>query len=133
MDRRGIKIETLADHLNVERQTVANWRSKGVPERRVDHLSRVMATWDEPKPESPTVPAQTLVIYPTREQFRRWNTAAMEKSMLLEDWAVNGLDDLAKEWEATRVKADSKPLALVAEPHAAFKTTPKPEEKRQGT
>ncbi len=111
MDSRGLKTKDVAEDLHVEEQTVRNWRSQGVPERRAPHVQRYMAEWKAPAVSS-AVPRtsvsdqvvadfvasrQNLVLHPEPEVFRAW-TAAFKHSRAadLEQWAIDGLSELAK-------------------------------------
>lgn len=116
MDERGLSAEEAGKALGVSAQTVKNWRSVGVPERRQAHVKFFMSTWST-APASGTQTQQPLVIHATREQFRRWNKAAVLQDKLIEDWATEGLDELAREWEAGGLKAlpSPEPSARVAE------------------
>jgi hypothetical protein len=100
MDARGISSEVVAAALNVGVQTVKNWRSIGVPERRKAHVNYFMSTWSNAEPAAAPL-RQTLIVHPTVEQFRAWNLAAISQHppQLLEEWALAGLDELAAEWE----------------------------------
>lgn len=49
---------------------------------------------------APNIP-QNLVLYPTRQQFNAWNTAFKHSDAeTLEQWATEGLDEMAKAWLA---------------------------------
>lgn len=140
MDERRLKAEDVAGHFHASIQTIHNWRSSGVPERRVPHVEKFMAEWIDPvsqKAADPNADAQRLgqlVIRVTGEQFNRWNHAANTTPggpFLMEDWAVRALEEAAREYElagklpeldsivpflgADRISAPAK----VAEEHAA--------------
>ncbi len=133
MDSRGVTAERMADALKVSPQTIKNWRSVGVPERRRAHVSYVISAWsDNPPAQSPLT--QPLVINPTREQFRAWESAVRNSEFdHLEDWAIHGLDMLAAEWmankqktaEEARGKLAALPSARVAEEPDQAKTPAK--------
>lgn len=120
MDQRGLTAEEVGKALDVSPQTVKNWRSVGVPERRQAHVRYFMSTWSG-VPASNNAPAfQPLMVHATREQFRNWESAARHEGYNhLEDWAQEGLDKLAKEWEQGGLKTlpDPEPIrsARVAE------------------
>ncbi len=102
MNDRGLSTKDVAPGLHVEEQTVRNWRSNGVPERRQPHVEKFMADWDRAAKESESKPGenlsqQPLVLHPSREQFRLWEKAAYNAGEIhLEDWAINALDQLAQ-------------------------------------
>jgi DNA-binding transcriptional regulator YiaG len=96
---RGISAETVATALKVGIQTVKNWRSIGVPERRKPHVAYFMSTWQGRDSDSPEL-RQNLVLRPTPDQFDRWNDAALAEGKRISDWAISGLDKLADEHEA---------------------------------
>lgn len=104
MDGKKLKASDVAERFGVSEQTIAHWRSQGVPERRRPHVSTVIAEWNDSPPS--TTHLQPLVITATREQFRRWNAAALAEGKLIEDWAIEGIDRLAaQEEEAAKAKA----------------------------
>lgn len=116
MDQHGVTAEQAAKALGVSEQTVRNWRSIGVPERRRAHVNYYMRTWAGAA--APPASLQPLVLNPSRQQFRTWELAARRQGFdHLEDWAVQGLELLAKEWEAGGLKAlpDPEHSARVAE------------------
>lgn len=98
MDRNGIKIAEAATALGVGEQTVANWRSIGVPPRRAEHVRFYMANWEQTAGHGENT--NSIVVRATPDQFKQWNKAAMLDGMLIEDWARQGLDELAAEAEA---------------------------------
>ena len=111
MDARGLKAEDVASKFDVSPQTISHWRSQGVPERRRSHVHYIMSCWQQaPEPPSPAV-LQQLVISPTRDQFRLWNQAALDARKLIEDWAIEGLDQIAAEAAA---KSAAKRPALTS-------------------
>ena len=114
MDGKGLKASDVAQRFGVSEQTIAHWRSQGVPERRAAHVNYIISAWSD---AAPAGQLQPLLIHATREQFRRWNKAAVLQGKLIEDWATGGLDELAAEWEAGDLKAlpSPEPSARVAE------------------
>lgn len=94
MDSRGVGLAEAALGLGVSHQTVAHWRSQGVPARRLAQVGYWMAQRDR---GGEVGARRTLVIDATREQFTTWNQAASAEGRLIEDWAREGLDDLARE------------------------------------
>lgn len=96
MDRLDVTPEALSERMGVSVKTVYNWRTSGVPERKEDHLRRVMASWTA-GPE-----LGKLILRPTDDQFRRWNLASISGTQprTMEDWAMEALDEAAAEDEA---------------------------------
>lgn len=108
MDERRLKAEDVAGHFHASIQTIHNWRSSGVPDRRRPHVEQFMADWIDPvsqKAADPNADAQRLgqlVIRVTGEQFNRWNHAANTTPggpFLMEDWAIRALEEAAREYE----------------------------------
>ncbi len=98
MDAHGISAETVASSLKVGIQTVKNWRSIGVPERRKAHVNYFMSTWKEHAGDAADL-RQTLILRPTPDQFDTWNDAALAEGKRISSWALEGLDTLAREYE----------------------------------
>jgi transcriptional regulator with XRE-family HTH domain len=100
MKAHGMSLRSAAELFQVEKQTIANWRSSGVPERRRPHVRLVIAENPPCGRTGRPQGVQQLTIHATREQFRRWNLAALSQSppMLIEDWAIESLDRLASDW-----------------------------------
>ena len=99
MDARGISADTVATSLKVGLQTVKNWRSIGVPDRRKAHVAYFMSTWKESATPAEEI-RQNLVLRPTPEQFDHWNDAALAEGLRMSDWALRGLDQLAGEHDS---------------------------------
>jgi len=93
MRLKGLRAEQVGKHLNVSAQTVRNWRATGVPPRQEEQVRKLIASWDQ----SPANLLGRIILSPTPDQFRTWNKAALAKGLIIEEWAVKGLDDLAEE------------------------------------
>lgn len=109
MDERRLKAEDVAGLFHASIQTIHNWRSSGVPDRRRPHVEQFMAEWVDPVSQragDPNADAQRLgqlLIRVTGEQFNRWNHAANNAPggpFLMEDWAIRALEEAAYEYEA---------------------------------
>jgi len=95
MDGKNLKAPAVASHFGVKEQTIHHWRSRGVPDGRLDYVRRLMSEWSSINPFGPRI-----VLNPSESQFRRWNKASLAVNQTVEDWAINGLDQLAAEWES---------------------------------
>jgi hypothetical protein len=87
MDERKLTAAEVSGPLGVSVQTVHNWRSAGVPRRRLPHVRDLMDRWD-------TISGQcfnSLVIRASPEQFERWNRAALAEGKTLSRWAEDVL------------------------------------------
>jgi hypothetical protein len=103
MDARRLKAADVCDGLHVSEQTIANWRSDGVPARRVPHVEAFMRDWvetaipiHEPSIAEYFPPGSSLVLTPGEDRFDRW-TAAFKASpcKTFKEWAETGLDERA--------------------------------------
>ncbi len=106
MDDRRLKAADVCEALQVTEQTIHNWRSDGVPDRRKPHVETFMRNWTDPaiKPAEsapPTLadyfpPGSSIVLTPGEKRLDRW-TEAFKKSdyRTFREWAECGLDDLA--------------------------------------
>lgn len=107
MDANNVSKKEACKRFGISMQTLYNWRSVQVPDSKQAHVNYVIACWEKPTAASL---GQTLLLTPTPEQFRHWNHVANKIGLLIEDWAITGLDKYAEEIEARK-----KPLTLVAE------------------
>jgi hypothetical protein len=106
MDARRLKSSDVCYALHVSEQTIHQWRSSGVPARRVPHVEAFMRDWVETaipaaEPFSQSVaeyfsPGSSIVLTPGEDRFDRW-TAAFKSSpcKTFKEWAETGLDLLA--------------------------------------
>lgn len=96
MDARELRAGDVCEAFGVSEQTVAHWRSRGVPDRRRDHVARVMGEWEARKRVSSEL--GRLILRPSEEQFRQWNRAAISGSrpLTVEDWALRELNEAAE-------------------------------------
>lgn len=117
MDERRLKAEDVAGHFHASIQTIHNWRSSGVPERRVPHVEKFMAEWIDPvskkaaDPNTDALRLGQLVIRVTGEQFNRWNVAANSAPggpLLMEEWATRALEEAARDYERTGALPDAE-------------------------
>jgi hypothetical protein len=98
MESNSFSARDVAKSLNKEAQTVFNWRTKGVPKSQVFACQSLM---DQKEQERKTESVKnTLVLHPTYAQFSRWNKAALESGMTIEDWAFNGMEIMADRYFA---------------------------------
>jgi hypothetical protein len=110
LDERNISPEDAAEMFGKSVGTIRNWRSAGVPdlvrpwvEQRMAELNPTPATLDR------------LVLEITNEQFAAWNEAALDEGLLLKDWAIQTLDDVA----ADSTGSGEAPNPLQSLPRAA--------------
>jgi hypothetical protein len=105
MDARGLKTKAVAADLQVDEATIRNWRSQGVPPRRLPHVKKYMAEWRESNAALPVISDeavtafaathQNLVLHPTEQQFDAWSEAALAAKKTLKAWAIQGLGKMA--------------------------------------
>lgn len=100
MDTHNLSPKDISVALGAEIQTIRQWRSLGVPRRRVPHLTIFMKNWgkfaDAPVSGSQSQP---LTLYPSTAQFRRWGDAAAARGKNVLDWAMEELEAAAAEEE----------------------------------
>jgi transcriptional regulator with XRE-family HTH domain len=94
MDSKKLRAKDVCKRFGVSEQTIAHWRSKGVPARKQPHVNYVIACWENP---TAAELGSTLLLKPSAAQFRAWNQAALNEGQLLEQWAIEGLDQYAGE------------------------------------
>jgi hypothetical protein len=112
MDAKRLKASDVCADLHVAEQTIHQWRSFGVPPRRMPHVVKYMAEWVEPSQRvvaAPEITAEAMerlmqdqiLIQPTAEQYERWDRASRAAAApSFKEWIINGLDQLAKTEES---------------------------------
>src|SRR5688572_9039438 len=103
MDQHRLRAEDVAGALQVSEQTIHNWRSSGVPARRIPHVQSFMEAWIDPRDRdhdrdaatgqlhTPTqVPAElrldAFIMRPGEEEFDDWNRAANASGLTVREW-----------------------------------------------
>lgn len=100
MDERGFKPETLSALIGKEAGTLTQWRSRGVPSRPSvrAHVTAFMERYDAEKAaEAAKELVDVINLEVTPEQFDTWNKAALEEGLIIREWAIKGLDEMARE------------------------------------
>lgn len=109
-------VKDASQMLNKSSGTVANWRSIGIPKNSIPACKMVM---HEDQVSQIKQARSNLVMQPTREQFNRWNQAALNRGQILEEWAFSVLEEAAE----TDLKESQ---TLVAEGSPNYNATTKP-------
>jgi hypothetical protein len=95
MNERGLTSEGLAPLLNRSKGTIENWRSQTVPERARAEVYIFMRNYDAEKlKELKALNVINLQIPPDKHDL--WNEAALKQGLIIKDWAIQGLDEMAK-------------------------------------
>ena len=94
MDAAGLAVGQVAGMLGVAEQTVRNWRSVGVPPRRMRHVRHVMATWRPGDPDGYRGES-SLTLRCDPERHSRWCRAASIAGQGVVVWAFGALDSAA--------------------------------------
>lgn len=113
MDSHGLSIEKAAELLSKSIGTVKNWRSSGIPTRESvrSHVSAFMKRYDEERAaEAAAELVDVINLEVSAEQFDAWNKAALEKGLIIRDWAIQGLDEMAKEEFSNITPMTQKPV-----------------------
>jgi transposase-like protein len=100
-----LTIEQVAERFGVAPQTIYNWRSNGLPEKRERQFLDMIQTKKNPL-------LGRVILEPTPMQSRTWQRAALANKQILEDWALESLDTMALVHEARAMQERS---AMVAE------------------
>jgi len=94
VDSVGYTREQVCEKLGVNKRTISNWKSLGIPVRKVDAVKELL---------SGSMAMNVMILKPTYEQFKKWNQAALDAGQLVEDWAFSGLEEVANEYFAANV------------------------------
>lgn len=98
MDRNNLTSESLAPLINRSKGTIENWRSQRVPDRARTELTAFMERYDAEKAaEAAKELVDVINLEVTPEQFDSWNKAALEEGLIIREWAIKGLDEMAQE------------------------------------
>lgn len=118
MDQNRLRAEDVAAPLQVSEQTIHNWRSSGIPARRLPHVQSFMESWVDPRGlerdrdaatgqiHTPTqVPAElridAFIMRPALEEFDDWNRAANASGLTVREWITDTLERAAREFKRT--------------------------------
>lgn len=116
MDERSLSVEALAVLMNKEAGTIYQWRSRGVPKRDTvrSHVTKTMERFDaEQAKKLKNLHSITLTV--DQEQFDRWNRAALRQRQIIREWAIEGLDRLARQEFQKPYVLENSDLDKVAE------------------
>ena len=99
MDTNHLTAAQVAEALHMEVQTVRNWRATGISVRSQRRVAEWMAAYDLAKygDLAAALQARPIVLEATREELRYWSEAALAAGRVLEDWAKDGLNELAEQ------------------------------------
>lgn len=114
-DAQRLRAPELAELLGKEVQTIYNWRNKGVPKSQRVACQYLIDRSQEERFEE--VKSQ-LVLRPTADQLRAWNEAALSVGKTIEDWAFEGLEEMAEEFFSDPIPSNITPM--VAEPSESY-------------
>jgi DNA-binding transcriptional regulator YiaG len=109
MDKAGMSLDEASTYFGVSAGTLYKWRSTpGVPESRAEWVQARMLEYiaNQGISELPN----RVILEPTRDQWRAWGRAALVSGMLLDDWAVEALDDAAADDEAAHATGSGDAL-----------------------
>ncbi len=108
LKREKLKASHIAPRFGVSEQTIHHWTSKGVPKTRLDFVLRTIADWHTSGGIGPR-----LVVNATEEQFNRWTRAWRDSPYdTIEQWAAQGLDDIAAEYFGPKSIPDPEILSV---------------------
>ena len=123
--------EITAKSLENSISTIGKWRSRGIPKGKKFSCEKLLSD-DLAQKVSDLQQANAVIpLAISQEQFRNWNKAAMKsgkEGMLIEDWAIAALDQLASE---EPLVAGITPLSrppMVAEEEGAYHPHGHPED-----
>jgi hypothetical protein len=114
LDANGVSVSDASSHFGVSEKTIYQWRSTiGIPDRKLEWVLAQMTAYIKRASATPTL--DRLVLEITNEQFAAWNEAALDEGLLLKDWAIQTLDDVA----ADSTGSGEAPNPLQSLPRAA--------------
>lgn len=91
-DANNIGREHIAKATGNSKQTVSNWKSVGIPKAKRLECQDMMNSSKQPELEEMR---NRIVFELERGQFTRWNQAALDAGKTIEDWAFEGLEQMA--------------------------------------
>ncbi len=98
MDQRGLSPDDVSEGLKKEAGTIKQWRSRGIPKRESvrSHVREFMTSYAAEQAEA-LRNSGALTLEVDMETFNSWNRAALDAGQIMEDWAIEGLDALARQ------------------------------------
>jgi len=101
-DSNGITRDQIAEATGNSPKTISTWRSIGIPKGKrlgcqslIDQHHSITQLQDE---------RSNIQFKPSHSQFKRWNQAALDQGKLIEDWAFEGLEQMAEEHFNSKLK-----------------------------
>lgn len=104
----------LAKQCDTEKGTVDNWlsSSRGIPSKAMILIQRLMEADAQAERAQNPSPSMTVVLEIGREDFDRYNRAAITHGLIIREWAVEVLNEAARR---ALTKNDLKTLPKVAD------------------
>lgn len=90
---RHMSRDQVATALGNSRQTLSSWKSIGIPKGK---RFACKALLDSHKAGTSSA-TNIIIMRPSYDQFQRWNRAALSEGKTIEDWAFDGLEEMAAE------------------------------------
>jgi hypothetical protein len=103
-DAHQISREDIAQETGNSKQTISKWRSIGIPKGKEFGLRSFMERHLRTDTEEIR---HRMLLEPTHAQFNRWNRAALAANKTIEDWAFEGLEEMATEYYRLEAAEDS--------------------------
>lgn len=102
----GITRDQIAKATGNSPKTISTWRSIGIPKGKQLCCQSLI---DQHKLQVFQELRNSIQLQPTHAQFKRWNQAALDNGKLIEDWAFEGLEELANHHFNSQLKAAEDP------------------------
>lgn len=114
---KNMEREDVAKDLGNSTKTISTWKSIGIPKGKRFACQALMDKATEQNQAELDDIRNTLVMHPTHAQFTNWNKVALRSGQTIEDWAFEGLEQLAAEHFA---QTSSLHVANEGEAHNAY-------------
>ena len=105
-DAHQVSREDIANETGNSKQTISNWKSNGIPKGKEFGLRSFM---DRQLRSDTEQIRHSMVLHPSHAQFNRWNKAALAAHKTIEDWAFDGLEEMAADYYSLQVAEDKNP------------------------
>lgn len=94
-DAHQVSRDDIAQETGNSKQTISKWRSIGIPKGKEFGLRSFMQRQLRSDTEDIR---HKMVLYPSHTQFNRWNRASLAAGKTIEDWAFDGLEEMAADY-----------------------------------
>ena len=110
-DAHQVSRDDIAQETGNSKQTISNWKSNGIPKGKEFGLRSFMQRQLRSDTEDIR---HRMILEPSRAQFNRWNKASLAANKTIEEWAFDGLEEMAADYYSLKVAEEHTPFGKKA-------------------